>query len=251
MVLPKEFAIVRRLSQSLRKRKLTDPVVLVMSPGGMRLGWGIAKNLRAPMDVLVALEVIAPGYRQIRIGVVTGGAFVPDQERIVSAGFPADYVERLAERELRRQSAQDRALRRRQPMLDLAGRTVILVDNGWSSPFVAQAVVEVVRQRAAADVVYTSPVCGVETYYQIRRAAEIEVLYPPGSGRTVLLGDHSVAPVTKDEAATMIEMSRRFVTQEIPSSMSPASSSSPIFTRTERERLRGMDPVVRKSVRHG
>ncbi|MEP7327118.1 MAG: hypothetical protein ABI836_14300 [Gemmatimonadota bacterium] len=110
------------LARRLAKRHLSDPIIFVMSTGGVRLAREIARRLHAPMDVLIALEVIEPGWRQLQLGAVAGGMFFPDQGVISSEGLPADYVDRLAAYEIKQAESAESFLRRQHPPLDVAGR---------------------------------------------------------------------------------------------------------------------------------
>jgi predicted phosphoribosyltransferase len=210
MVLIKELDLGARLAAQLRKRQLANPIVIAMSSGGIRLAWELARDLQLSMDVLITLEIVVPGYRQVRIGAVAGNTFLADQTVLDSEGLPADYVERLAARGMRRQEEVDRVFRRRQPPLTIPESGVVLVDNGWSSPVAVQAAVEALRQRGAAEIIYATPICGDETYERIRGKVSIVSLYPRNARHSVLVGNRSLATVTIDEAATWIEASRGF-----------------------------------------
>ena len=210
MVLLKELNLGARLATQLRKRQLANPIVIAMSSGGVRLAWELASDLRLPMDVLITSEIVVPGYRQVRIGAVAGNAFRPNQQVLAAEGLPADYVERLAARGIRRQEAQDRVFRRRQPPLNVTGSGVILVDNGWSSSFAVRTAVEVLWQRGAAEIIYASPICDSETLERISEKAGVVTVYPGNARHSVLAGDGSLASVTIEEAATWIKASRGF-----------------------------------------
>lgn len=209
-VAPKDVDVGTRLAVQLRARQLEHPIVVAMSPGGVRLAWELASALRLPMDVLTAVEIVVPGYRQVRIGAVAGGVFLPNQAVLATESLPADYVERLAARGIRSQDSLDRKLRRRQPSLGITGSSVVLVDNGWSSSFAVRTAVEVLEKRGAAAITYVSPRCGAETYERLRGKASVVALYPSNAPQSVLVGSPSLASVTVEEAATWIEASRRF-----------------------------------------
>jgi predicted phosphoribosyltransferase len=231
MVLIKELDLGARLAAQLRKRQLANPIVIAMSPGGIRLAWELAKDLRLPMDVMITLEIVVPGYRQVRIGAVAGSAFLPDHAVIAAEGLPADYVERLAARGKRRQEELDRVFRRRQPPLTITANGVVLVDNGWSSSLAVQAAVAALQQRGAAEIIYASPLCGDETYERIRERSSVVALYPRNVRHSVLVGNPSLATVTIEEAATWIEASRGFGRRsKLPSLLErkPFNDASPV-----------------------
>jgi putative phosphoribosyl transferase len=210
MVLLKEMDLGARLAAQLRKRQLANPIVIAMSPGGVRLAWEVARDLRLPMDVMTTIEVLVPGYRQVRIGAVAGGVFLPDSAVLASESLPPDYVERLAARAVRRQESQDRLFRGRQPPVPISGNGVVLVDNGWSSAVAVHAAIAALGQRGAVGIIHASPICDGETDERIRGKAGVVTLYPRGTRHSVLVGNRSLATVTIDEAAEWIAESRGF-----------------------------------------
>ena len=214
MVLLKEMNTGSHLAVQLRKQRLERPVVVAMSPGGVRLGWDIASELRLPMDVLMAHEVVVPGYRQVRIGGVAGGVFLPDQEALRSENLPAEYIERLAARVIRRQETQDQEFRRGQPALNLLHCGVVLVDDGWSCPVAVHAAVEALAQRGASGIIFASPRCGDEIHQRLEGKAGIVTRYPRETRHSVLVGDRSLASVTLDEAAEWVAASRQVPSPE-------------------------------------
>lgn len=220
----------RKLADRIALRDLREPVVVVTEAGCARVAWEIARRLRAPMEAVVAIEVDVPGCRAVPIGAVAGGSFFPDQAAISSERLPGDYVERLAGYDLRRQASQECALRQKETALDLAGRSVILVDDGWASPLGVQAAVKVLRSRGAREVVYAAPCCAMEMYRRIRGKVSFATLVPPGGDAPIVLGDRiSSAPVAS-EAPDLIGRSRRFQGEgQAPSLMNRIPGSSAAF----------------------
>lgn len=204
----------RRLTRSLVKRKLADPAIIVMSTGGATIGWEIARRLHAPMDVMAAQEVVVPGWRQVEIGAVAGGHFFPDQAVISAEFLPADYVERLAGHELHRLAANETAMRGVTSVLDLTGRAVILVDDGWAAPRAVESAIEALKKRGAVEVVFATPLCSPHVHRRIQNQACVESLYPSDVNRWVLLDHDCLPPISRDEIATLVGKSRHVAVLE-------------------------------------
>jgi putative phosphoribosyl transferase len=199
----------RRLAERLAECQLRNPVVMVMPPGAVRVGWEIAQRLNASMDVISALEVIVPGERGVRIGAVSEGAFVAG-----TVGSPAgnhrdaDYVRRLVEFDAQRQAGQDACYRGGLPRLDTRNRDVVLVDDGWATPDMILAAMEAIRRRGAAARIFATPQCQTETYARVAPEVHLVSLYPREPSRSITLVDKSLLQLTPGETADLIRKSR-------------------------------------------
>ena len=146
-----------RLAAVVRAR-LRAPVDLVLGlpRGGVIVARAVADELGLPLDVIVVRKVGAPGAEEFAIGAIAeGGIRVLDTA--LAARFAPDAVDRVerAERdELRRRVAEYRGER----ALDVAGRAVLVVDDGVATGSTALAACLAVRSLGAARVVVAAPV---------------------------------------------------------------------------------------------
>jgi len=134
---PHRFADRRDAGAHLAKRLASlageQPLVLALPRGGVPVGYEIAQALHAPLDVLLVRKLGAPGQPELGLGAVVDG---PVPRRILNESVIAHVRPgaRWLEEEERRQLAviaeRKRAWRRGHPAQPLAGRLVILVDDG-------------------------------------------------------------------------------------------------------------------------
>jgi predicted phosphoribosyltransferase/dienelactone hydrolase len=154
----------RRLGEHLTTLAGEHPVVVALPRGGVPVAYETALALRAPLDVLVARKLGAPGNPEFGIGAVA-----EDGVRVLNG--PALRMLRLApedledavgraERELHERRAR---YRRGRPRLPVIGRTVILVDDGLATGTTARAALRSLRTRDAARVVLAVPVAARDT----------------------------------------------------------------------------------------
>jgi len=123
----------RLLASRLLHLKSTDPVVLALPRGGVPVALPVAEALGAPLDLLLVRKIGAPGYPEFGIGAVVDGhqpEIVVDEDTVEGLRIPRGYIERESVRELE-EIERRRALymRGRRP-ISLAGRAVIVVDDG-------------------------------------------------------------------------------------------------------------------------
>ena len=124
------------------------PVVLGLPRGGVPVAAPVAERLGAPLDVLTVRKIGTPHHEELAIGAVaSGGLRVLNDELIAHLGLSPAVVEertRLALKELEQREAR---LRGDRPPIPLAGRTVVVVDDGLATGATMRAAVTRAAQR--------------------------------------------------------------------------------------------------------
>ncbi|HEY6057406.1 MAG TPA: phosphoribosyltransferase family protein, partial [Candidatus Limnocylindrales bacterium] len=122
----------RLLGRALAARpERADAIVLAIPRGGVPVAAAMASGLGLPLDVLVAHKLGAPSDPEVAIGAVAAdGTIRIEAWARELVGRDEAYLERAAEDEIARARAREAAIRGARPRPDLAGRTVILVDDG-------------------------------------------------------------------------------------------------------------------------
>lgn len=139
-------------------------VVLALPRGGVPVAYEVAHALGAPMDVLVVRKLGVPGYDELAMGALaSGGALVLNDEVVRALGIPQSAIDAVAARESEELARREREYRRGRPPLDIAGKTVILVDDGLATGSTMRAAVAVVRKRGAKRVVVAVPIASLAT----------------------------------------------------------------------------------------
>jgi putative phosphoribosyl transferase len=140
-----------------------DVVVLALPRGGVPVAHEVAKALGAPLGLFVVRKVGVPGHEELAMGAIaSGGVLVLDDRLIQALGLGADDVERAVEAELRELDRRETAYGS-QDAPDLAGKTVILVDDGLATGATMRAAALAVRKLGPARVVVAVPVAAAET----------------------------------------------------------------------------------------
>ncbi|MEV7447052.1 phosphoribosyltransferase family protein [Streptomyces sp. NPDC091204] len=176
-----------RLAEALGHLRGADPVVLGLPRGGVPVAFRVARALGAPLDVIVVRKLGVPYHRELGFGAIgEGGVRVVNEDIVRSSRVrPQDLaaVEHAEEAELARQA---RRFRGERPRVALAGRTVIVVDDGIATGSTAAAACEVVRAQGAARVVLAVPVAPPDAVARLRTAAdEVVCLSAPHAFRAV------------------------------------------------------------------
>lgn len=161
-----------RLAQVLLKRLIERPLVLGVPRGGVVVADVVARRLQADEGVVVARKLGAPEQPELAIGAVTasGGTYV-DRSIASMSGADEQYLA------LERQRQMNEARRREEAFgaasrLDVAGRNVIVIDDGVATGATAIAAIRSVKGKGASKVIFAVPVGPSHTVGQLRQEAD-------------------------------------------------------------------------------
>lgn len=148
-------------------------VVLALPRGGVPVGFEVARELHAPLDVFVVRKLGLPGHEELAIGALaTGGVRVINHDLVRTLRLPETVVEAVTARERGELERRERLYRGDRPPLDVGGRTVILVDDGVATGSSMRAAVVALRQRRPERIVVAVPVGPPETCAALREEAD-------------------------------------------------------------------------------
>lgn len=201
----------RRLASALMRFRDSNPVVLALPRGGVVVGYEVARALDAPLDVLVVRKIGAPGQPELAAGAVAEGGEVLMNERVDEMlGLSEDDIRALAARELPEIERRVQRFRGGQGPVDVAGKTVILVDDGLATGTTARAAVRALRRRNPAKIVLAVPVGAPESVRDFESLVdEVVCLSQPYDFFAVGQFYHNFEQTTDDEVVELLERARR------------------------------------------
>lgn len=143
-----------------------DPgaIVLALPRGGVPVGFAVALALGLALDILLVRKLGMPGQEEYAIGAVaSGGIRVLQRDVLQYAGITEQALEALCARETAELERRERRYRGARPPPQLAGHTVILVDDGLATGASMRAAIAAVRSCEPARIVAAAPVGAAET----------------------------------------------------------------------------------------
>lgn len=150
----------------------SDVTVLALPRGGVPVAFEVAEALDAPLDVFTVRKLGAPMNEEFAIGAIaTGGVVAIDRHAVQALRLSQEALEALIARE-RIELARRERLYRDRPLPSLAGRTVIVVDDGLATGSTMQAAVAALRTLGPARVIVASPVASREACATLRRVTD-------------------------------------------------------------------------------
>lgn len=163
----------RQLAAALSGYPHSRPLVLGLPRGGLPVALEVAQAIGAELDVLVVRKVGAPGNPEYAIGAVgEDGVVVLDHAARRQLHLTSEYVDHLAALELKEVDRRVKAYRGGCLRLGIAGRNVIVVDDGLATGSTAAAAITVVRHFGAAHVTLAVPVGSREAVERLSAMAD-------------------------------------------------------------------------------
>ena len=154
----------RRLAEALLRLPAAgdDLVVVGLPRGGVPVAAEVAAALGAELDVIIIRKLGAPRQPELAMGAIgEAGVRVMNRDVVAAVGATADDVAAIESREgaeLARRAVRYRAGRER---VSLAGRRVVIVDDGIATGATAKAACEVARAEGAVHITLAVPVAPV------------------------------------------------------------------------------------------
>ena len=150
----------RALVPELERCDLDDPIILGLPRGGVPLAYEIAVALRAPLDTIVVRKLGVPSHPELAFGAIaSGGVRIINDDVIETAfGLDEDTIEQIAGREMKELRRREHAYRLDRPYPELAGKDVVLVDDGLATGATMRAAAEAVKTKSPSSVVVAVPV---------------------------------------------------------------------------------------------
>jgi predicted phosphoribosyltransferase len=135
-----------------------DVIVLSIPSGGVPVGLQASVKLDCPMDLMIVRKLQIPGNPEAGFGAVTSEGTLFLNERLLGEiQLTPSQIEVQAKKVRAELERQKKLFRRSEDPAAVAGRSVILVDDGLASGYTMMASVHDVRQRGAAKIVVAIP----------------------------------------------------------------------------------------------
>jgi putative phosphoribosyl transferase len=172
----------RRLAKELEEfANRKDVLVLGIPRGGVSVAFEIARALQAPLDILLSHKLGVPGQEELAFGaMVAGGGRYLEQHIIQAERISPEEIERISgavEQMLNQRAILYRGDR---PPLQVAGRTVVLVDDGIATGASMFAAVSALREMKPEMLIVASPVAPASTCAWLRKMVDrLVCLYAP------------------------------------------------------------------------
>lgn len=198
------------LASKLSRQRTAEPLVLATDCAGIPVALALAAELGSELDIKASCALVAPVSPEYALGAVTAdGTSWLDRQAVVELGLSNDWVEH----QLRTKSVEaqrvERELRRDQPPLAVAGRAVILTDEGIATGATMRAAATSLRGHAA-QIVIAVPLASASALALVADVADdVICLQSPTPFISVNAHYRSTEPFTSAQAERALSAFRR------------------------------------------
>jgi predicted phosphoribosyltransferase len=179
------------------------PLVLAIPRGGVPMGRVVADALQGELDVVLVHKLGAPGNPEFAIGSVDESGQVVLSHAAAQLGISANYVEQETQRQLAR--IRERRVRYGRPPARVAGRVVIVVDDGVATGATLIAALRAIRAGGPTKLIAGIGVAPADTAVRLTREVdELVCLAKPEQFFAVSQFFADFSQVTDDEVIAVL-----------------------------------------------
>jgi predicted phosphoribosyltransferase len=198
----------RQLAGLLKKYQGQEGVLVLALPrGGVVVGFEIAAQLKADLDVLIVRKIGFPWQPELAAGAVAEtGTVVMNREIVSSSGAMDAYIEQETARQKEEIVRRMALYRKGAAIKALKDRTVIVVDDGVATGATMKAAIEALKKEGLRKLVVAVPVAPPLTAEELRRMAD-EFLCIGTPPDFMSVGSHyfDFTQVTDEEVVRLLE----------------------------------------------
>ncbi|HVY36083.1 MAG TPA: phosphoribosyltransferase family protein [Candidatus Paceibacterota bacterium] len=168
------------LAEKLQKYRGGDAVVLALPRGGVVVGRAVADALSLPLDIIATRKIGHPSNPEYAIGAVDAHGLSVFNEAEV-ASVDARWLKEETEKQMKEAKRRTSVYRKGKNPTALAGKIVIIVDDGIATGFTVRLATKVAQKEHAKKIIVAVPVAPLEAVDEIKQegADEVILLEPP------------------------------------------------------------------------
>jgi putative phosphoribosyl transferase len=202
----------RLLAEKLKRFQGRDDVVVLALPrGGVPVGFEIAQELDAPLEVFVVRKLGVPGHEELAMGAIASGdtCFI-NEDVVKTLRVPPELLEHVIEVEQHELLRRESRFRDPEQPLNITHKTVILVDDGLATGATMRAAVDGVKTHNPSSVIIGVPVSSRDTLRKFQDIVDdVVAVALPEEFSSVGQWYRDFTQITDEEVAELLERARR------------------------------------------
>lgn len=162
-----------QLAARLKGRDLYDPLVLAIPRGGIATGAVLARQLGAELDIVLSRKLRAVGQPELAIGAVAeNGEVYLNPYAVECLDITQEDLAEECEHQLKEIAGRKQLFRAARPQAKIAGRTVIVTDDGIATGSTMIAALQAVRAQSPRELIVAVPVASPDRLAEVHRHAD-------------------------------------------------------------------------------
>lgn len=200
------------LGNRIKELVKSEPMLVLALPrGGVPVGFEVARILKAPLDIFMVRKLGVPGHEELAMGALaSGGVRLLDYEVIHVLAVPPSQVEEVTQTESQELARRSQLYRWAGSALPIAGKKIVVVDDGIATGWTMSAAIEALRKQGAREIIVGVPVAPQDVCRQLeRRANAVICLHAPLQFLAVGEWYRDFSQTSDDEVRDLLVQARR------------------------------------------
>jgi predicted phosphoribosyltransferase len=149
-------------------------LVLAIPAGGVPVGLQVSRHLGLPFDLIIARKIQVPGNTEMGFGALSleGEVFL-NKDLLHALQLNEEEIQAKVAEVAEELKGRNSAFRGNRVFPDVAGKTVILTDDGLASGYTMLAASSALRKRQAAEIVVAVPTAPLSSVRTVEKLADV------------------------------------------------------------------------------
>jgi putative phosphoribosyl transferase len=201
----------KKLAERLLEYKNKENVIILGLPrGGVPVAGKVAKSLKQRLEIFLVRKLGVPSQKELAMGAIaTGGVRILNEDVLEYLQIPQEKIDEVFRREKQELARLEREYGTNIKELDLAGKTVILIDDGLATGSSMRAAAQALKALRPAQIIIAVPTAPKETCHALSQEVDKIVCLQTPEPFTAI-GDwyQDFSQVTDDEVREIMEEAR-------------------------------------------
>jgi len=163
----------RQLATKLMRYSSQDTVVLALPRGGVPVGFEVAEQLHAPLDVFLVRKLGVPFQPELAFGAIaSGGIQILNDDVVREAHLTHSEIREVTKLERIELERREKLYRGDSEAVPIEGRVAIIVDDGLATGASMAAALAAAKLKHPAKLIGAVPVCAEESCERIKSFAD-------------------------------------------------------------------------------
>lgn len=162
-----------KLADKLLKYRNYDAVVLAIPRGGVPVGIEVAKGIQADFSLVISQKLPFPYNPESGFGAIAEDGSTVTM-RGAAKNLSAGMIDTIIEDQKREIQRRIKILRGGQALPEIAGRIVILVDDGIAMGSTMRASIKLCENKGVGEIVVAAPVASPEVAHAINQIDSVK-----------------------------------------------------------------------------
>ena len=202
----------RQLAAAVIQLGLVDPLVLALPRGGVPVAAEVARALRAPLDLLIVRKICAPEKPEVALAVIAEGeppTVVINEGTSRATDADHAYIKQEVRTLCREIERRCQTYRHDFARFDVAGKTIVVVDDGIVTGTTVRAALKALRHLQPAKLVLAVPVASNNSIYELSKLVDhVVCLLQPGHFGAVGTYYADFTQVADDDVIALLKAGR-------------------------------------------